>query len=732
MKSKLILLLYIISTHFIYSQSACYNSDFSTGTFSGWTGYYGTYDFPERQKGINDQFHKIITESTKDPRTCSQLSTIPPGESYSAKLGNEINGARSEKLVYTTSITAENSIFLYKFAIVVEDPGHEIDQQPGFSVKISRSNGDLIDTECGFYEVYAGQPDQNFKDCIYFNPLTNKNTLVKWTEWKTVGVNLTAYIGQTINIEFTTKDCALKEHFGYAYISTKCLNYTRNIKICSNENNFTLSAPAGFKNYVWSYQGQKVGEASQSTTLPVADYLNGAVFECTMTSYNNNNNCESKIQVSLDIPQNIAPNFTANSNCNKGNTTYNAIYFTNQTTSNYPAIIKWKWDFGDQTTSTEKNSEHVFVNSGKHTVTLTAYAENGCQFSFSKDIQIDNNPIAKPIIKIDQKFCNQSNTTIQSLDKNGQDIQWFDSETATKPLPPDTILVDGFIYYAAINSNGCLGIRDTYTAKLITVSSPTTKNTTQYFCSLDNSTVLSIDVKGDEISWYKSSNDVTPLDPLTKLSNNTTYYASQKDLQSNCESTERLAINVEISDTLNNLPSGYTKEVCLDNDLTIQSLNDHDIKMIFYETINSTEPLPEYSPLINNKVYYASVVDSRTNCESLKKSAILVSIVACSLTVYNSISLNNNNLNDHFVIKNIDFFPNNSVEIYNRFGQLVFKTSEYGSNGNFFYGEANTGELFQEEKKLPTGSYFYVINYKKDNSGKNNTQKGFLYITNNE
>jgi gliding motility-associated-like protein len=153
---------------------------------------------------------------------------------------------------------------------------------------------------------------------------------------------------------------------------------------------------------------------------------------------------------------------------------------------------------------------------------------------------------------------------------------------------------------------------------------------------------------------------------------------------------------------------------------------------VYYDAFNSDNPLSPDLSLSNGTTYYASIIDPKTNCESLKRTAITTVIKPCELTVFNTISINNNGLNDYFVIKNIEYFPDNTVEIYNRFGQLVYKSSKYGIDNNYFYGDSNAGEVYKKNKKLPTGAYFYIINYKNKNMPISKTQKGFLYINNNE
>ncbi len=52
------------------------------------------------------------------------------------------------------------------------------------------------------------------------------------------------------------------------------------------------------------------------------------------------------------------------------------VQFSNESTG--PGILSWLWDFGDGTTSTQKNPEHVFNKSGAFNVTLMVTSDEGC------------------------------------------------------------------------------------------------------------------------------------------------------------------------------------------------------------------------------------------------------------------------------------------------------------------------------------------------------------------
>ncbi|MDQ6471707.1 gliding motility-associated C-terminal domain-containing protein [Flavobacterium sp. LHD-80] len=98
------------------------------------------------------------------------------------------------------------------------------------------------------------------------------------------------------------------------------------------------------------------------------------------------------------------------------------------------------------------------------------------------------------------------------------------------------------------------------------------------------------------------------------------------------------------------------------------------------------------------------------------------------LVVYNAVSPNGDGLNDTFHIKGIDKYPDNSVEIYNRWGVKVYDAKSYNESDKMFAGYSDGRATINRGEKLPTGTYFYILKY---NNGKKVIEKaGYLYINN--
>jgi gliding motility-associated-like protein len=103
---------------------------------------------------------------------------------------------------------------------------------------------------------------------------------------------------------------------------------------------------------------------------------------------------------------------------------------------------------------------------------------------------------------------------------------------------------------------------------------------------------------------------------------------------------------------------------------------------------------------------------------------------ACNLLVHNSFSPNNDGINEVFFIENIDqinCFPTNSVEIYNRWGVLVFKINQYDNLNRVFRGISEGRATLNESQQLPTGTYYYIIKYEDGNSN-SKEQVGYVYL----
>jgi gliding motility-associated-like protein/uncharacterized repeat protein (TIGR01451 family) len=111
-------------------------------------------------------------------------------------------------------------------------------------------------------------------------------------------------------------------------------------------------------------------------------------------------------------------------------------------------------------------------------------------------------------------------------------------------------------------------------------------------------------------------------------------------------------------------------------------------------------------------------------------------VLGCgTILVHNAFSPNGDGINESFIIDNIDdvlCYPDNTVEIYNRWGVLVFETKGYNNTSKVFKGISEGRTTISQSSGLPSGTYFYILNYTfiDGNGGvQANKKDGYLYLT---
>jgi gliding motility-associated-like protein len=90
-------------------------------------------------------------------------------------------------------------------------------------------------------------------------------------------------------------------------------------------------------------------------------------------------------------------------------------------------------------------------------------------------------------------------------------------------------------------------------------------------------------------------------------------------------------------------------------------------------------------------------------------ATIFIEVKELPVVVFDAYSPNGDGINDIWVIQGITRFPNNEVQIFNRWGNLVYQVKGYDNSANSWQGQATEGVVFGSSQ-VPDGAYFYVIN----------------------
>ncbi len=98
-----------------------------------------------------------------------------------------------------------------------------------------------------------------------------------------------------------------------------------------------------------------------------------------------------------------------------------------------------------------------------------------------------------------------------------------------------------------------------------------------------------------------------------------------------------------------------------------------------------------------------------------------------SFLLPNAFSPNADGINDRFVISGLGLTEESSLEVFNRWGTIVYR-SEGKNYDNSWDGTSNVGAMISIGKELPNGVYFYVFEVKKNVEGTVQTRRFSGYV----
>ena len=217
----------------------------------------------------------------------------------------------------------------------------------------------------------------------------------------------------------------------------------------------------------------------------------------------------------------------------------------------------------------------------------------------------------------------------------------------------------------------------------------------QDFCSASAQTIGDINVTGTSIQWYDAATAGTLLNSSDLLIDGAHYYATQT--VGLCESVTSLDVVVHLDSLQLNLISTVTPTCNVTNgSISVQAIDG----MGDYSYSWSTGATGATLSGIGEGTYTVIVTDSL-----LCSDELIITIDCKKNLIPEIITANGNGKNDAWVL---NLAPNVSVQIFNRWGSLIYSALPYLDDWN---GQSNEGVSLGNEF-LPSGTYFYIIDYK--------------------
>lgn len=195
---------------------------------------------------------------------------------------------------------------------------------------------------------------------------------------------------------------------------------------------------------------------------------------------------------------------------------------------------------------------------------------------------------------------------------------------------------------------------------------------------------------------------------LTNVSSLNDGFYSVYVTQNNCQSETD-----EVEVLINPLPDFMLKQECLDKDYVVSAILDENNTNGMFSWIGPNAYTSSQNPITITRAaigIYSLTVTNSSGCSTTKD----IDVIRTFCEIPNVITPNNDNSNDEL---NLIGFDVSKIEIYNRWGRLVFEKNNYS---NEWHGQNQKGE------KLPDGTYFYLISL-----GTNELKNGWIFVSGN-
>ncbi|MBR5092417.1 MAG: gliding motility-associated C-terminal domain-containing protein [Bacteroidales bacterium] len=333
---------------------------------------YGQFYEPEHYGIVNGR-HTLMYDTTQYDATLggNLLRTVCPGCDYTIRLGNSSVGAEWEAVNYAVTVdTTISAILILKYAAVLENPNHNATAQPRFSFDLLDLDMQPVNNPCAHAEFVSNAN-------MGWNSLDNQN-IVMWKDWTTIGFDLSAYHGQTLNLRLKTSDCTQGAHFGYAYYTTRCASRTITALECGVTDSNTFSAPEGF-NYEWFNSAWNLVSTSRSITVP----SNGGVYRCRVSSIEDPScNFELGTYAGVRLPKAAGSvEYIHPEHCRLYEVGFkNESFISSDGIHPVPyggMCDEVIWHFGDGDSAIGVNPTHIYTDTGTYDVTIIAILGGG-------------------------------------------------------------------------------------------------------------------------------------------------------------------------------------------------------------------------------------------------------------------------------------------------------------------------------------------------------------------
>lgn len=388
--------------------------------------------------------------------------------------------------------------------------------------------------------------------------------------------------------------------------------------------------------------------------------------------------------------------------------------------------LTYNWNFGDQNattsnpnTSTDQNPKHKFSSPGFYNISLTTTSGTGCSSTVTKQFAVNGVPQADFTVLDSAGLCSntpvqiQNNSSVSPGSITKIEIAW-DVENSSAAVITDNAPSAGKIYSHAYPSSPEM---KTYMVKVTAFSGincfdekviPVTVNASPKvsfsampgICLTESTYTITqaTETTGVSGSFVFTGNGVSPEGVFSPAAAGEGQALIKYTYTSNegCKDSAEQTIEVVQSPTVQLPAKVYALEggsVILQPEITGNVANYTWSPGTWLDNVNIRTP--RSTPA--GDITYRLTVSAAAGCTAYDD--ITVSVLTEPI-IPNAFSPNGDGINDVWNIPSLASFVNSTVQVFNRYGKLVFTSTGYHTPWDGKYN----GSV------LPVGVYYYIIN----------------------
>lgn len=295
--------------------------------------------------------------------------------------------------------------------------------------------------------------------------------------------------------------------------------------------NFTTGATS----YLWDF-----GDDNTSNEIsPTYTYMADGTYTITLTA-TNDNGCDSTI-VFTDLITVGSPDADYSAAPTAAVCPPLLVTFTDQSSSN---ANQWVWNFGDGSSSTQQNPQHIYTQPGVYDVELIVFSSIGCSDTILMEDLINlSGPVGSFTFMPDTTGCPPFDVTYEAVSPNATSFTWDfgDGSLGSGQTTTHTYTDTGEYFPLLIleDINGCSFIvqaQDSVVVKPLAVDA-----------GLDTTVCREVPVQlnasgGSVYSWSPTQGLSNPnsSNPIATPSSTTTYYVTVQ--QGQCQNVDSITI----------------------------------------------------------------------------------------------------------------------------------------------------------------------------------------------